>query len=154
MDLREGNARRFYAAPAALHHAGGDCLLPGVQRCTETGFEASVASALGFLRRAWCGECRVCRGSRRRPQSQAVEVRCNLERIEARQVAHLIIAHKDRLARFGFPWFERFCANTGPNCWFLIRNNSRQSRTWLFCPPLGLRDYCKKLNDALAADIR
>jgi putative resolvase len=29
------------------------------------------------------------------------------------QVSHLIIAHKDRLVRFGFPWFERFCAEHG-----------------------------------------
>jgi hypothetical protein len=39
-------------------------------------------------------------------------------RIEARQVAHLIIAHKDRLARFGFPgWraFGGFAANAAPN---------------------------------------
>jgi putative resolvase len=33
-----------------------------------------------------------------------------MDRIEARQVSHLVIAHKDRLVRFGFSWFERFCA--------------------------------------------
>jgi predicted site-specific integrase-resolvase len=36
-----------------------------------------------------------------------------MDRIEARQVSHLVIAHKDRLVRFGFPWFERFCAEHG-----------------------------------------
>jgi predicted site-specific integrase-resolvase len=30
----------------------------------------------------------------------------------------MIVAHKDRLVRFGFPWFERFCTETGPNCRF------------------------------------
>jgi hypothetical protein len=30
-----------------------------------------------------------------------------MDRIEARQVSHLVIAHKDRLLRFGFSWFER-----------------------------------------------
>jgi hypothetical protein len=29
--------------------------------------------------------------------------------------SHLIIAHKDRLVRFGFPWFERFAQSTVRN---------------------------------------
>jgi predicted site-specific integrase-resolvase len=33
-----------------------------------------------------------------------------MDRIEARQVSYLIIAHKARLVRIGFSWFERFCA--------------------------------------------
>jgi len=36
-----------------------------------------------------------------------------MDRIEARQVSHLVIARKDRLVRFGFRWFERFCAEHG-----------------------------------------
>jgi predicted site-specific integrase-resolvase len=36
-----------------------------------------------------------------------------MDRVEARQVSHRIIAHKDRLVRFGFSWFERFCAEHG-----------------------------------------
>ena len=31
-----------------------------------------------------------------------------MERIENRDIAHLLIAHRDRLTRFGFDWFEHF----------------------------------------------
>jgi putative resolvase len=40
-----------------------------------------------------------------------------------RQVSHLIIAHKDRLVRFGFPWFERFCAEHGTE--LMVLNNEQ-----------------------------
>ena len=46
-----------------------------------------------------------------------------MDRIEARQVSQLIIAHKDRLVRFGFPWFERFCTEHGTE---LLVLNQRQ----------------------------
>jgi predicted site-specific integrase-resolvase len=36
-----------------------------------------------------------------------------LERVELGQVHQLIIAHKDRLVRFGFEWFAAFCARHG-----------------------------------------
>jgi putative resolvase len=36
-----------------------------------------------------------------------------LEQIELGQVRRLIIAHKDRLVRFGFEWFAAFCARHG-----------------------------------------
>ena len=32
------------------------------------------------------------------------------ERIEKREIAHLPVAHRDRLTRFGFDWFEHFAA--------------------------------------------
>lgn len=33
--------------------------------------------------------------------------------VERGEVAEIIIAHKDRLVRFGYDWFERFCDNHG-----------------------------------------
>jgi putative resolvase len=36
-----------------------------------------------------------------------------MEQIELGQVRRLIIAHKDRLVRFGFEWFAAFCARHG-----------------------------------------
>jgi predicted site-specific integrase-resolvase len=36
-----------------------------------------------------------------------------MDRIEAREVSHLVIAHKDRLVPFGFQCFDRFCAEHG-----------------------------------------
>ena len=86
------------------------------------------------------------------------------DRIEARQVSHLIIAHKDRLVRFGFSWFERFCAEHGTE--FLVLNNEQLSPEQEMVQDLltivhcfsarlhGLRNFCKKLNEALAEDIR
>ncbi len=36
-----------------------------------------------------------------------------LDMVERGEVAEIIIAHKDRLVRFGYEWFERFCDNHG-----------------------------------------
>ena len=36
-----------------------------------------------------------------------------MEMIEQGQVIRLVIAHQDRLVRFGFEWFEGFCKNHG-----------------------------------------
>ena len=36
-----------------------------------------------------------------------------MERIEKREIAHLPVAHKDRLPRFGFDWFEHFATQHG-----------------------------------------
>ena len=87
-----------------------------------------------------------------------------MDRIEARQVSHLIVSHKDRLLRFGFPWFERFCAEHGTE--LLVLNQEQLSAEQEMVQDLltivhcfsarlyGLRNYRKKLNEALKADIR
>jgi putative resolvase len=36
-----------------------------------------------------------------------------LEAVEQGEVAKIIVAHKDRLVRFGFEWFESFCKKHG-----------------------------------------
>lgn len=36
-----------------------------------------------------------------------------MEMVEQGEVAEIIIAHKDRLIRFGFEWFEKFCKDHG-----------------------------------------
>ena len=38
-----------------------------------------------------------------------------MEMVERGEVVTIIIAHKDRLVRFGFEWFELFCKNHGTN---------------------------------------
>jgi putative resolvase len=48
-----------------------------------------------------------------------------MERIERREISHLIIAHKDRLVRFGYVWFARFCKQHG--CEILVLNNETLS---------------------------
>jgi putative resolvase len=86
-----------------------------------------------------------------------------MDRIEARQVSHLVIAHKDRLVRFGFQWFERFCAEHGTES--LVLNNEQLSPEQelvqdlltivhcLYARRYGLRNCRKKLKEALAQDI-
>ena len=87
-----------------------------------------------------------------------------MDRIEARQVSHLIIAHKDRLVRFGYQWFERFCAEHGTE--LLVLNNEQLSPEQEMVQDLltivhcfsarlyGLRNYRKKLKAALAEDLK
>jgi len=87
-----------------------------------------------------------------------------MDRIEAGQVSHLIIAHKDRLVRFGFSWFERFCVEHGTE--LLVLNQEQLSPeqemvqdlmtiVQLFSARLyGLRNYRKKLDEALKSDLR
>jgi predicted site-specific integrase-resolvase len=36
-----------------------------------------------------------------------------LEMVEHNEVSEIVIAHKDRLVRFGFEWFEKFCSDHG-----------------------------------------
>jgi putative resolvase len=36
-----------------------------------------------------------------------------MEMVEQSRVSEIVIAHKDRLVRFGFEWFEKFCYNHG-----------------------------------------
>jgi predicted site-specific integrase-resolvase len=87
-----------------------------------------------------------------------------MDRIEARQVSYLVIAHKDRLVRFGFAWFERFCAEHGTE--LLVLNNEQLSPEQEMVQDLltivhcfsarlyGLRNYRKRLNEALKDDTR
>jgi putative resolvase len=46
-----------------------------------------------------------------------------MEQVEKRVVASIIIAHKDRLVRFGFEWFEEFCIRHGTKL-IIINNES------------------------------
>jgi putative resolvase len=87
-----------------------------------------------------------------------------MDRIEAGQVSHLILAHKDRLVRFGFQWFERFCEEHG--CELLVLNQEKLSPEQEMVQDLltivhcfsarlyGLRNYRKKLDEALKSDLK
>jgi predicted site-specific integrase-resolvase len=64
-------------------------------------------AARGVANIEYIGE--VVRGLNfRRPRFVAL-----MDRIEGREVSHLVIAHKDRLVRFGFQWFDRCRAEHG-----------------------------------------
>jgi predicted site-specific integrase-resolvase len=82
-----------------------------------------------------------------------------MDRIERRELSHLVLAHTDRLTRFGFPWFERFAQAHG--CKVLVLNNEALSPekemiedllTIVHCFSArlyGLRRYRKSLKAAL-----
>jgi len=84
-----------------------------------------------------------------------------MDAVERREVATLVIAHKDRLTRFGYAWFARLCANHG--CELLVLNNEQLSperemvedlMTIVHCFSVrldGLRNYKKTLTTALKA---
>ena len=36
-----------------------------------------------------------------------------MEMVERGELSEIVVAHKDRLVRFGFEWFEKFCADHG-----------------------------------------
>jgi putative resolvase len=81
-----------------------------------------------------------------------------MEQIELGQVRRLIIAHKDRLVRFGFEWFAAFCGRHGTE--LLIVNGDTLSPEQELVQDLlsivhvfsarlyGLRSYRKMIRDA------
>ena len=85
-----------------------------------------------------------------------------MEEIGRREVKALILAHRDRLMRFGFEWFEHFAKING--CELLVLNQERLSPeqemvqdlmtiVHCFSPRLyGLRNCRKKLDEALKKD--
>lgn len=81
------------------------------------------------------------------------------EAIGRREIETLILAHWDRLTRFGFEWFEHFAKING--CELLVLNQERLSPEQEMVQDLmtivhcfssrlyGLRNYRKKLDEAL-----
>jgi predicted site-specific integrase-resolvase len=85
-----------------------------------------------------------------------------MDAIGRREVRVLILAHRDRLTRFGFEWFEHFARTHGCEVWVL--NQERLSPEQEMVQDLltivhsfssrlyGLRNYRKKLKEALRED--
>ena len=82
-----------------------------------------------------------------------------MDAVERYEVKMLIIAHKDRLARFGFEYFRHFLARH--NCELVILNDEKMSPEQEMVEDLmtiihsfssrlyGLRNYSKSLKEAL-----
>lgn len=85
-----------------------------------------------------------------------------MEAIDRFEVKTLVIAHKDRLVRFGYEWFEYYAKRHG--CEILVLNQERLSPEHEMVQDLmtivncfssrlyGLRNYRKKLKEAMEAD--
>jgi predicted site-specific integrase-resolvase len=85
-----------------------------------------------------------------------------MDDIGMRQIKTLVIAHRDRLTRFGFEWFEHYAKING--CEVLVLNQERLSPEQEMVQDLmtivhcfssrlyGLRNYNKKLKEALEQD--
>ena len=112
--------RRFYTHEQYLEAIGQK----GAQRCIVTYCRVSSASQKNDLasQRAAVEAFRIGAG---RPVAECLEdigsglnyrrqnfVRL-MERVERGEIAEIIVAHKDRLVRFGFEWFETFCRRHG-----------------------------------------
>jgi len=86
-----------------------------------------------------------------------------MDAVEAGEIRTLILAHQDRLTRFGYEWFERFCQQHG--CDILVLNQEHLSPeqelvqdfltiTHVFSARLdGLRRYRQRLKEALHAHV-
>ncbi len=86
-----------------------------------------------------------------------------MDAVESGAVETLVVAHKDRLTRFDYEWFERF--GQQPACEILVLNQEELSPeeelvqdlltiTHVFSARLyGLRNYRKKLQEAIHADV-
>ena len=82
-----------------------------------------------------------------------------MDEIGRREIKTLILAHRDRLTRFGFEWFEHFAKVNG--CEVLVLNQERLSPEQEMVQDLmtivhcfssrlyGLRNYRKKLDEVL-----
>lgn len=85
-----------------------------------------------------------------------------MDEIGRREIKTLILAHRDRLTRFGFEWFEHYAKANG--CEVLVLNQERLSPEQEMVQDLmtivhcfssrlyGLRNYRKKLDEALKQD--
>ena len=85
-----------------------------------------------------------------------------MDEIGQHEIKILVIAHRDRLTRFGFEWFEHYTKSHG--CELLVLNQERLSpeqemvqdmMTIVHCFSsrlYGLRNYKKKLKEALELD--
>ena len=87
-----------------------------------------------------------------------------MEEIGRREIKILILAHRDRLTRFGFEWFEHYAKIQG--CEVLVLNQERLSPEQEMVQDLmtivhcfssrlyGLRNYRKKLDEALKQEVK
>lgn len=87
-----------------------------------------------------------------------------MDEIGRREIKTLILAHRDRLTRFGFEWFEHFAKING--CEMLVLNQERLSPEQEMVQDLmtivhcfssrlyGLRNYRKKLDEALKSNAQ
>jgi excisionase family DNA binding protein len=87
-----------------------------------------------------------------------------MDAVGRREVGTIVLAHKDRLVRFGYQWFEHHCKTHG--CELLVLNNESLSPEQEMVQDLmtivhtfssrlyGLRNYKKKLSEALAQDVK
>lgn len=82
-----------------------------------------------------------------------------MEHIEDREIAHLLMAHKDRWTRFGFDWFEPFAMQHG--CTLMVVNQEslfpqvEMVEDWMVIVHTlsgwlhGLRSYRKQIREAV-----
>ncbi len=85
-----------------------------------------------------------------------------MEMVERGEISEIVVAHKDRLVRFGFEWFEKFCRDHGTQ--IVVMNAESLSPQEEMTKDLlsiihcfssrlyGLRKYKKKIEALVKAD--
>lgn len=85
-----------------------------------------------------------------------------MDAVGRREIKTLILAHRDRLTRFGFDWFEHYASTNG--CEILVLNQERLSPKQEMVQDLmtivhcfssrlyGLRNYRKQLKEVLKSE--
>ena len=80
-----------------------------------------------------------------------------MEKVERGEVSEIVIAHKDRLVRFGFEWFEKFCYDHGTSIVVMNAESlspeaemTKDLLSIIYCFSsrlYGLRKYKKKITE-------
>src|ERR1700751_4280460 len=136
-----------------------DCLLPGVERGPEAGSQEPKASAGTVLYLSRNRASRIPRRGRRGMNFKRKVFTELMDAVGRGEISKLIVAHKDRLVRFGFAWFSHFCEING--CELLVLNAETLSPQEEMVQDLmtivdcfssrlyGLRNYKKALKAAI-----
>ena len=103
--------RRFYTQRSISRNNGYRSRLPAKRR---------LFVKLGFRDTAWISD--IGSGLNYKPKN----FNALLVEVENNQVGKIIIAHTDRLVRFGYEWFEEFCQRHNCEITFLLPKKSRR----------------------------
>ncbi len=160
--------RRYHTEADALRFPGGGDVAP--QGLTAVCCRVSSRGQRDDLKRQVSAMEAYCPGAGVAVDEWLLEIGSGLhfkrkvflslrECIEKRKITHLPVAHKDRLTRFGFDWFEHFATQHG--CTITVVNQESLSpqeemvEDWMSIVPAfscrlyGLRPYRKQIRDAV-----
>jgi hypothetical protein len=108
--------------PSVTRGPVADCRCRARRNCPDLENQRRV---LEVLRRPWCSPSMSSLS--RKLAAAAISSGRNVARMDCVEARQGRLSHKDRLVRFGFQWFERFCAEHGTE----LRVAGRQAMIFL-----------------------